>query len=147
MHQGNETIIAFYNDIISSHEDLSAKSIRRIATYLGKPYAFITWNRKDLYKYNKNAQVSDYLSDILFSVDLMNKDFLPFRYWGKDHIDMYTKFLANEKFEIKRINDYLSNKYACVCGGECSGWMAFVNRIITEIEHMAEIETVDLTSF
>lgn len=60
---------------------------------------------------------------------------------------MYTKFLANEKFEIKRINDYLSNKYACVCGGECSGWMAFENRIIPEIEPMAEIETVDMTSF
>ena len=147
MHQGNEKIIAFYNDTIRSHDNLSAKSIRRIATYLGDSYAFITWNRKDLYKYNKNAQVSDYFSDILFSVDLMNKDFLPFRYWGKDHIDMYTKFLANEKFEIKRINDYLSNKYACVCGGECSGWMAFENRIMSEIELMAEIETVDMNSF
>ena len=147
MYQSNETIIDFYNEIISSHENLTAKSIRRIATYLGDPYAFIAWNRKDLYKYSQNALVSDYLSDILFAVDLMNKDFLPFRYWGKDHIDMYTRFLANEKYEIKRINDYLKNKYACVCGGECSGWMAFENRIMPEIEPMAEIETVDMNSF
>ena len=131
MHRNNETIIDFFNEITSSHENLSAKSIRRIATYLGNPYAFITWNnRKDLYKYIKNAQISDYLNDILFTVDLMNKDFLPFRYWGKDHIDMHMRFLVNKKFEIKRINDYLSNKYACVCGGECSGQPAFENKIM-----------------
>ena len=46
------------------------------------------WNRKDLYKYNQNAEVSDYLNDILLNVDLMNKDFWPFRYFGKDHIDI-----------------------------------------------------------
>lgn len=148
MHRNNETIIDFFNEITSSHENLSAKSIRRIATYLGNPYAFITWNnRKDLYKYIKNAQISDYLNDILFTVDLMNKDFLPFRYWGKDHIDMYMRFLVNKKFEIKRINDYLSNKYSCVCGGECSGRPAFENKIMPEIELMAEIEEVDKNSF
>ena len=102
MHQDKQIIIAFYNKAISTQESLSAKSIRRIATYLGNPYAFITWNRNDLYRYNKNAQVSDYLSGILFLVDLMNKDFLPFRYWGKDHIDMHTRFLANKKFIKKK---------------------------------------------
>lgn len=147
IHHNEEVVKAFYKKIISSCDDLSAKSIRRIATYLGNSYTFITWNRKDLYKYNENAQVSDYLSDILFTVDLMNKDFLPFRYWGKDHIDMYTRFLVNEKSEIKRINEYLSNKYACVCGGECSGWMAFENKIMPEIEPLAKIEEVDMNSF
>lgn len=147
MHQDKQIIIAFYNKVISTQESLSAKSIRRIATYLGNPYAFITWNRNDLYRYNKNAQVSDYLSGILFLVDLMNKDFLPFRYWEKDHIDMHTRFLANKKFEIKKINDYLSKKYACVSGGECSGWIAFEKRIMPEIESIAKIETVDINSF
>lgn len=147
MHQDKQIIIAFYNKVISTQESLSANSIRRIATYLGNPYAFITWSRKDLYRYNKNAQVSDYLSDILFLVDLMNKNFLPFRYWGKDHIDMHTRFLANKKFEIKEINDYLSKKYACVSGGECSGLIAFEKRIMPEIESIAKIETVDINSF
>ena len=147
MHQDKQIIIAFYNKAISTQESLSAKSIRRIATYLGNPYAFISWNRNDLYRYNKNAQVSDYLSGILFLVDLMNKDFLPFRYWGKDHIDMHTRFLANKKFEIKKINDYLSKKYACVSGGECSGWTEFEKRIMPEIESIAKIETVDINSF
>ena len=145
--KGSEKIVEFYNDIIITQEDLTAKSIRRIASYIGLPYSFIMWNRKDLYMFERNAEVSDYLNDILFYVDLMNKDFLPFRYWGKDHIDMYTKFLANDKNEIKSINDYLYNKYSCVCGGECSGWMAFENRIMPEIEPMAEIKTVDMNSF
>ena len=147
MKQNNDKIIEFYNRIISTQDDLTAKSIRRIATYFRKPYSFIMWNRKDLYNYDKNAVVSDYLSDILFYVDLMNKDFLPFRYWGKDHIDMYKRFLANDKCEIEKVNNYLYNKYSCVCGGECSGWMAFKKRIMPEIEPMAEIETVDMNSF
>ena len=36
--------------------------------------------RKAILKFN--------LNDILLNVDLMNKDFWPFRYFGKDHIDM-----------------------------------------------------------
>ena len=142
-----KSVAEFYNKIIIKQEGLTAKSIRRIASYLGSPYSFITWNRKDLYKFDYNAEVSDFLNDILFYVDLMNKDFLPFRYWGKNHIDMYTKFLSNSKNEIKSINDYLNNKYSCVQGGECSGWMAFENRIRPEIESMAKIETVDMNSF
>ena len=105
------------------------------------------WNRKDLYKYNQNAEVSDYLNDILLNVDLMNKDFWPFRYFGKDHIDMHTQFLVNDKYEIKKINDYLYNKYACVCGGECSGWMTFEKIVMPEIELIAKLETIDMKSF
>lgn len=144
---GNEKILAFYNKIISSQENLTAKSIRRIAEYRGSAYSFIMWNRKDLYKYNQNAEVSDYLNDILLNVDLMNKDFWPFRYFGKDHIDMHMQFLVNDKYEIKKINDYLYNKYACVCGGECSGWMTFEKIVMPEIELIAKLETIDMKSF
>ena len=78
------------------------------------------------------------MNDILFSIDLRNKDFLPFRYWGKDHIDMYTRFLINDKYKIEKINDYLCGKYYCVCGGNCSGLMAFEKMIMPEIKPMAE---------
>lgn len=145
--QNSDKILRFYNEIITSQENLTAKSISRIASYLDSPYSFIMWNRKDLYKYSYDAEVSDYLNDILFNVDIMNTNFLPFRYWGKDHVDMHMKFLANDKNEINSINDYLYNKYSCVCGGECSGNMAFENRIISEIEPMAKVETVDMNSF
>ncbi|MCU0080576.1 hypothetical protein [Extibacter muris] len=143
----NGKILDFYNKIIEKQDNLTAKSIRRISTYFGNPYSYIKWNRKNLFKYNKDAIVSDYLNDILFSVDLMNKDFLPFRYWGKDHIDMYTRFLINDKHEIEKINDYLCRKYSCVRGGNCSGLMAFEKMIMPEIKPMAEIETMDMNSF
>ena len=106
--QNSDKILRFYNEIITSQENLTAKSISRIASYLDSPYSFIMWNRKDLYKYSYDAEVSDYLNDILFNVDIMNTNFLPFRYWGKDHVDMYMKFLANDKNEINSINDYWS---------------------------------------
>ena len=147
MKRNDEKIVEFYRKIISSQENLTGKSIRRIAEYLETPYSFIMWNRKDLYKYNHNAVVSDYLDDILFKVDLMNKNFLPFRYWGKDHIDMHMRFLKNDKHEIKKINDYLYNKYSCVCGGECSGWIAFKKTIMSEINSIAKIEIMDKKSF
>ena len=147
MRKDNSKIIDFYKKIIAEQDNLNAKSLRRISAYFGKPYSYINWNRKNLFKYNENAVVSDYLSDILFYVDIMNKDFLPFRYWGKDHINMYTKFLANDKNEISSINNYLYNKYSCVCGGKCSGLLAFENRIMPEIESIVEIKTLDMNSF
>lgn len=147
MRKDNSKIIDFYKKIIAEQDNLNAKSLRRISAYFGKPYSYINWNRKNLFKYNEDAVVSDYLSDILFYVDIMNKDFLPFRYWGKDHINMYTKFLANDKNEISSINNYLYNKYSCVRGGKCSGWLAFENRIMPEIESIAEIKTLDMNSF
>ena len=147
MRKDNSKIIDFYKKIIAEQDNLNAKSLRRISAYFGKPYSYINWNRKNLFKYNENAVVSDYLSDILFYVDIMNKDFLPFRYWGKDHINMYTKFLANDKNEISSINNYLYNKYSCVCGGKCSSWLAFENRIMPEIESIVEIKTLDMNSF
>lgn len=145
--EDNGKILEFFTEIIETQDDLTAKSIRRISTYFGNPYSYIKWNRKNLFKYNKDAVVSDYLNDILFSVDVMNKDFLPFRYWGKAHIDMYTCFLINDKHDIEKINDYLCGKYSCVSNGECNGWMAFEKRIMPEIKPMAEIETMDMNSF
>ncbi len=147
IQEDNGKILEFFTEIIETQDDLTAKSIRRISTYFGNPYSYIKWNRKNLFKYNKDAVVSDYLNDILFSVDVMNKDFLPFRYWGKDHIDMYTCFLINDKHDIEQINDYLCGKYSCVSNGECNGWMAFEKRIMPEIKPMAEIETMDMNSF
>lgn len=147
LQRNNRNIIDFFNRIIGEDDSLTAKSIRRIAAYLGNQYSYINWDRKNLFSYNKESVVSDYLNDILIYVDLMNKDFLPFRYWGKDHIDMYTRFLVNDKYDIEKINNYLCTKYSCVCGGDCSGSMAFEKRIMTEIQPMAEIETLDMDSF
>ena len=143
----NRKIVLFFNNIIYKCDNLTAKSIRRISTYLGNPYGYITWSRKNLFKYDKDATVSDFMNSILSYVDIMNKEFLPFRYWGKDHIDMHTRFLITDKSDVMKINNYLYEKYSCVCGGNCSGSMTFENKIKPEIKTVAEIKEMDTTSF
>ncbi len=147
MKKEKAKITSFFNEIITAQRELTAKSIRRIATYLGSPYSFIMWEREDLYRFDNNAKVSEYLNEVLFRVDLMNKNFLPFRYWGKNHVDMSTKFLANDKNEIKKVNDYLYKTYSCVRDGECSGSWGFEHVIMSEINNMVKIETIDMNSF
>lgn len=44
----NGKILDFYNKIIETQDNLTAKSIRRISTYFGNPYSYIKWNRKNL---------------------------------------------------------------------------------------------------
>ena len=147
MKKGNNKILEFYNYIIKNQDNLTAKSIRRISIYFDKPYSYINWSRKNLYKYNKDATVSDYLNDILFSVDIMNKDFLPFRYWGKDHIDMFTHFLATNKSDIEKINNYLNKNYSCIINGKCNGLMSFERNVMPEIKSIATLEPMDIDSF
>lgn len=144
LKKGNSMVVDFYNKIIKNQDNLTAKSIRRISTYLGNPYSYITWSRKNLFKYDRDAAISDYLNNILI---YMNKDFLPFKYRSKNHIDMYTRFLKNGKHEIEKINHYLREKYSCVYGGKCSGTKVFEERIMPEIQSIAEIETMDKNSF
>lgn len=147
LEESNIKIIEFYNNLIERQDNLTAKSIYRIATYLGKPYSYIMWNRKDLFKHNKNAKISDYLDNILFKVDIIDKDFLPFRYWGKDHIDMYTSFLINDKQDIANINNYLLERYSCVNGGNCNGSIIFEQKVMNEINELAETKEMDINSF
>lgn len=53
----NGKILDFYNKIIEKQDNLTAKSIRRISTYFVNPYSYIKWNRKNLFKYNKELPV------------------------------------------------------------------------------------------
>jgi len=147
LKRDNSIIVDFYKKIVEKQDNLTAKSIRRISTYLGDTYSYIMWSRKNLFKYNKDATVSDYLDDILININIFNKDFMPFKYWGKNHIDMHNRFLINDKYDITKINNYLREKYSCVCGGDCSGSLAFEERIMPEIQPIAEITAMDINSF
>lgn len=140
-------ILKFFEKLIKEERNLSAKSIKRIAEYFGDEYGYIRWNRENLYGFKQDAIISDFIDDLLLTVDLMNKEFLPFRYWGKDHIDMHTKFLKNDKHIIGDINNYLEQKYQCVRTGDCNGSVAFERRIMAEISPKADIETLDMNSF
>ena len=130
--QDDLNIINFFKKLLIEEKELSAKSIKRISVYLKDNYGYIKWNRENLYNSNSITAISDFLDDILFRVDLMNKDFLPFRYWGRDHIDMHKEFLNIDKHEISKLNSHLEEKYECVKTGECSGRMDFETYISNE---------------
>lgn len=147
LRRNNSVIIDFFNRIRINHNNLTAKSVFRISSYLGDPYDFINWNRKNLYQYNDTAMISDYLCDILHNVDWMNKDFLPFRYFSRDKIEISKPFLVEDKNNIKQLNEYLCKKYKCIDGGECSGWGGLETSLKEEILRFSNLEILDKNSF
>ena len=124
----------FFESIIESDYTLSAKSIKRIASFLGEKHGYIHWQRKNLYDLSRRETdgISDEMDHLLFRVDIHDKGFLPFRYWGKDNINEYRRFLLVDKDEVYKLNQQLSAKYQCVRSGECNGSMAFENWLMSE---------------
>lgn len=97
-------IKTFFNEIIRIQQYLSAKSIYRISSYLGDSYSYITWDRKDLFRLNNNAVISEYLDEILSFINLYDKYFFPFRYFGRNNIQLDFNFLACDKKEVESID-------------------------------------------
>lgn len=147
LRRNNSVIIVFFNRIRINHNNLTAKSVFRISSYLGDPYDFINWNRKNLYQYNETAMISDYLRDILHNVDWMNKDFLPFKYFSRDKIEINRQFLAENKNTIKRLNEFLCKKYECIDGGVCSGGGGLETSLKDEMLRFSKLEVLDKNSF
>lgn len=73
----------FFRRLIKKESLLTAKSIKRIALYLGNGYDYIQYIRENLYDSRVDGGISDELNEVFSTVDILNKDFLPFRYWGK----------------------------------------------------------------
>lgn len=147
LRRNNSVIIVFFNRIRINHNNLTAKSVFRISSYLGDPYDFINWNRKNLYQYNETAMISDYLRDILHNVDWMNKEFLPFKYFSRDKIEINRQFLAENKNTIKRLNEFLCKKYECIDGGVCSGGGGLETSLKDEMLRFSKLEVLDKNSF
>lgn len=145
--QDDEEILNFFKNLIIDKTDLLAKSIKRIAVYLHDDYGYIKWDRENLYDSNNKMSISDSLNDILLRVDLMNKNFLPFRYWSKEHVVMYTCFLDVDKQDIWDLNRSLEDKYFCVKTGECNGLVAFKDGIKFEYNIDLKKQVMDNDSF
>lgn len=139
--------MSFFKNLIIGETYLLARSIKRIAVYLHDDYGYIKWDRENLYDLNNVVPISDSLNDIFFSVDLMNKDFLPFRYWSKEHIDMHTRFLQVDKQDIFKLNHFLEEKFLCVKTGECNGLMSFENYIKSEYNIDLRKQVLDNNAF
>lgn len=140
-------IVFFFNKLIIQEKQLVAKSIKRISTYLKDKYGYIKWNRENLYDIHSGTDISDFLNDVLFRIDLMNKDFFNFRYWGKDHIDMHTRFLDIDKKEILKLNNFLEKKYICVKTGKCNGSMSFEDFALGEYNVNSDKQVLEIGTF
>lgn len=147
MNKNDSKIVEFFNFIVKKEEYLTAKSVKRIAEYFDKQYCYIEWDRKNLYKYNINAKIPNDVNNILSEVYLYDKDFLPFKYFSKEHIETYVSFLTNEKDGIKLVNNYLLKNYFCVRNGECNGSFDFKKKVMPEMEKLIKIQKVDIYSF
>ena len=145
--QDDAYVIAFFEKLIIQEKQLVAKSIKRISTYLKDEYGYIKWNRKNLYDIHSETDISEFLNDILLRVDLLNKDFFDFRYFGKNHIDMHTEFLNIDKKEIARFNSFLEKKYACVKTGECNGSMSFEKFVVEKYNIDLKRQTLKTENF
>ena len=140
-------IIEFFENLKETDLELSDKSIKRISIYLNDEYGYINWERENRYRYIKHACISDELNKSLHRIELMHKDFLPFKYWGKDHVDMTFRFLNQDKHIVKKINDYLYENYSCVEYGDCNGRFAFEDAILNDKSICINREGLDISSF
>lgn len=143
----NKSIVEFFEKIVQEDDHLTAKSIKRIANYLGEEYGYIKWNRKNLFNYNPVAEISESLNNLLIQIDIMDKNCLPFRYRGKPKDKFFSKFLQNDKDDISKVNEYLESKYCCVRDGNCNGRYGFENVLKTEINRITKIVNLDNNSF
>ena len=134
IHKYKLKVFPFFESLIESDNTLSAKSIKRIASFVGNNYGYIHWAKKNLYDDNKSEadEISEEMNRLLFRVDIHDKGFLPFRYWGRDNINEYRRFLSVDKEEVYELNELLAKKFQCVKSGECNGLMIFENWLMSE---------------
>lgn len=145
-NSSNPDIKTFFNRLILEEPELTSKSIKRIAAYLGDEYGYIHWERQNLYQYVPNASISESLGHILHTVSAWDKYALPFEYWSKDDIHFYTKFLDEKKEIIHNANCFLQEKYSCVRTGRCQGNYAFETFIKNEISDYSDFSDLDSAS-
>ena len=126
--ENNEDIVCFFNGLLDDSRFVLAKSIKRMSSYFGKPYNYITLNKENLYVLRK-TEISEDFKHILYRIDLMEKELLPFRFWGIENFHLYRRFLAVPKNDIMIFNTRLSNDYACVKTGVCKGWLGIEKEI------------------
>ena len=127
MCPSDERITNFLNTIWNQPNFTMAKSIRRISKYLGCLYQHIDLVKDNLF--NPDARsVSETFVHFLYHVDLMEKELLPFRFWGVSSFQSEVKFLAADKAAVKDFNNRVANEFTCVRFGDCNGMMTFRNK-------------------
>ena len=127
MCQTDGRITSFLGAIWNQVDFTMAKSIRRISEYLGHLYEHIDLVKDNMFNPDADC-VSETFVQFLHRVDLMEKELLPFRFWGVDSFQHEVKFLSVDKGIIKDFNERVTKEFTCVKSGDCNGRMDFQNK-------------------
>lgn len=130
--KNDERIFYFFQELIGKEDALTAKSIKRISSYLNDEYGYIKRDRNNLLTLKTEPFLSDFIKNILRLVDLLYRDHLPFDYMFDEPRYWYDKFLSCDKGVILMINQFLEKKYGCARIGRCNGHTDFENLIKEE---------------
>lgn len=123
----DEKIKKFFEQLIIDPSFLLARSLKRIATYMRTPYKYIEWNKENVR--NDSFMVPEVIDNLTSHIDLADKDFLPFRWWGRDHIEMHRTFLDVNKNEIAEWNNLLNQHFMCLTqNSDCCGSSLFAQK-------------------
>lgn len=122
--QQSKSVHLFFQNLLNDHNFILAKSIRRMSIYENKPYQYIDLIKNDLLCREENV-VSEDFSRFLHSIDLYEKNLMPFRFWGIEGFEPIVHFLKCDKNEIKTFNTKLEFQFSCVKHGDCCGRMNF----------------------
>ena len=124
---GDNHIREFFQQLIDNPDFLLARSMKRIAAYVGMPYGYIQWNKAN--KRDDEYDVPQIIERLTSHIDLAEKYFFPFRWWGRTHIEMHNTFLDVDKIEIANWNEELNQRFMCVTqNSNCCGSMNFAQK-------------------
>lgn len=124
----DERITEFFNSILNQQNFTMAKSIHRISAYLGHPYQYINLKKDNLFNPNANP-VSETFEWFLHYIDLMEKNLLPFRFWGINSFQSEVVFLAADKTAVRDFNERIASEFSCVRTGDCNGRLDFKRKV------------------
>lgn len=144
MCPADERITCFFNDLWTRVDFIKAKSIRRISVYLGRPYQYISLVKENLFHADA-ASVSEVFARLLYRIDIMEKNLLPFQFWGLNSFQ--SEFLAADKNEAREFNDRLASEFSCVRDGDCNGWLSFERVIEEHLDSYIKNEELDGRTF
>lgn len=91
-----------------------ARSLKRIASYLGNSHMYIRWDKNNIYTQSFLESPSSEFLNRMGVVDLVDKYLLPFSYWGQNDFRNIDTFIIDDKDKISRLNDEVNNKYTCL---------------------------------
>lgn len=123
-------IDSFFKYLINNENFTYAKSIKRISNVISENSNYIKWTKINLCN-SSNSKISNNLNNLLFSIDLFDKELLPFRYFSKKHIEFRKNFLKINKGQIGCFNKLLEDNFDCVKQEEsfCNGSIIFEKNI------------------